>query len=1086
MVMMLLATALAALATAALASALEEGPTDGTHSLADARELGDGDTYSGHLQRATDRTDAFKVTAAQRTVVDVHMRIEGHDGTGEWTAPPRITPPAPPAAPYDSCMLDCYMYAGPSTTMAIDGAYNYYYVRDYSLSACAPVPGTAWYYIEVSLDWRWTPNDHVWDYTVEVRVSQPAEVVPGTSVTGTIDLDTRDTHWYSVRATQGSELWGDVEITNFDAAAPEARNVDIWAFPDDMGGYPRAMAWDWSAAPNEPVEPFSILATYDGLYYVKLRGMNHDLNLPCSYRLEVRVDPVPEFPAGGVTGAYLDRFRHDTDWYRFEMTANVPREGEPGLWNQARCFNLTERADSDELPDMDLFLFGLIPGGRALDLLDSSFRADHESFMSPVRDPTRNTEEVRAAAFYNGTYYLEVNDYNNTGFYDLVEHQWPWALSDHDDLPGEAHRVEAGTYESHIDQGLDHYDWYMGTAEMSIRAQFNSFKGTDEFNCSIYKRDEVSGRCVLLAGGWNVWYNVTSGQDQIQSVIDVRVDLAALGLGRGTYYVCVFAAVGADMGQDPSGRPFIYVIDRPAVADYSLRLWLDDASPDPQRPWVVEPIADLVVDEDTDAPATVELYGHFYDPNPGNKILRFKATVLSGRLGAVLIGEDTMGFKAADDYVGTVQVRVRALNRYFQYNDTLWNITFLPVNDAPRPKVAQPFRFPMREDTVASLDLATLFLEVDAGDALSFSIGQGAHVAIGLPPGSTVASLVPSQDWSGEEVVTVTATDSQGASTDLAVALAVEGVPDAPKLLRPLGEVEMLQDNLTTIPLDDYFVDPDGGVLSYSVTIDASVQASVDPATGILTLTPAHKWYGYRELSVTAVGSGGLTASGRIAVIVDPLERPPAIETSPPGHAVTLKEGGSMSFEVRIAEDAYPGPLIYEWRLDGRIMGVSWFYWLETGYDDAGVHALSVTVTDEQGASDSRTWTVTVEDVDRAPVGGIVSPPDGSSYAEGAEIPFVALVYDPDGGTVAYQWYVDAAVGGQEPSFEDALPVGDHNVRLVAGSGGAALEDSVNVTVEHAPAGGHWLAVGAVAALALTGASAAVHVTVRRRRDRGA
>jgi hypothetical protein len=540
------------------------------------------------------------------------------------------------------------------------------------------------------------------------------------------------------------------------------------------------------------------------------------------------------------------------------------------------------------------------------------------------------------------------------------------------------------------------------------------------------------------------------------------------------------------MGQDSTGRSFIYVIDRPAVADYSLRLWLDDASPEPQRPWVIVPIGDLAVDEDTDSVAAVDLYEHFYDPNPGAKVLRFKATVLTGKLGGIVLTDSVLGFKAAHDSTGTVVLSVRAINRYSQYNDTHWSITFLPVNDAPRPRVALPYRFTMREDTVASLDLATLFLDVDTGDTMSFAIGQGTHLAIGLPPGPSVASLVPAQDWYGEEVVTVTATDSQGASTELAITVAVEGVPDAPRLLRPLGEVEMMQDNVSTVPLGDHFVDPDGGVLSYAVTADASVHPSVDPVTGILTLSPAHRWYGYRELFVTAMGSGGLTVTDRIAIIVDGESGPMVNGTSPSDHAVTLREGGSMSFEVHLSEWASLGPVIYEWRLDGRLVGVSWSYWLEVDHDDAGMHALGVTVTDEQGVSDSRTWTVTVEDVDRPPVGGIVSPTDRSSYPEGTKIPFVALVYDPDGGTVAYQWYVDAAADGRQPSFEGTLPVGDHNVSLVAGSGGAPLKDSVRVTVERAPAGGHWLAVGAVATLALSGTAVAVYAAIRRRRGRPA
>jgi hypothetical protein len=1084
MVMLLLATALAALAAATLASALDEGPTDETHSLADARELVDGDTYSGHLQRATDKTDAFKVAAVQRTVVDVHVRIDGHDGTGLWTAPPRTTPPSPPAAPYDSCLLDCYMYAGPSTTMAIDGAYNYYYIRDYSLSACAPVPGTAWYCIEVSVDWRWTPNDHVWNYTVEVSVSQPAEVAPGTSVTGTIDLDSRDTHWYSVRATLGSELWGEVEITNFDPAAPAERNVDIWAFPDDMGGYPRAMAWDWSAAPNQPVEPFSVLATYDGLYYIKLRGMNHDLNLPCSYRLEARVDPVPEFPEGGITGAYLDRFHHDTDWYRFTMRADQPGEEDRILWNDVRLFNLTERADAEELPDLDLYLFGLLPGGRMLDLLDSSFRGDHESFMSPVRDPNRNSEEVRAAAFYNGTYYLEVNDYNNTGFYDLREDDRMRMVSDSDNVPLGAHRAYSGVYSSHINQAFDHYDWYKGYADDWFRVQFDSFKPTDIFNCSIYKYDAVANRFVLIAGDWNVHFCATSGEDALSNLIDITVDLRSLGLGAGTYYVCVFAAEAADTAFDTgTNRAFVYTIDADAAADYELRIW---GFPSPPQNVITRPIPPLIVDEDTDRPCAINLTSYFILTDVGAPPLKFKAYVIAGKVSKLVLEGSVLGFIASPDFNGKVQVRVSAIDKKYQETRQTWDITFLPVNDAPRPKVAPPLRFNLTEDTAGSLDLAGLFYDVESGSTLSFAIGQGAHLTTGLPPGSTVASLVPAQDWFGEDVIDVTATDPDGASTVIAVTFAVKGVPDAPRLLRPLGEFEMMEDGVLTVRLNDFFFDPDGGPLSYTVTVDWALLPTIDAPTGDLTLTPVPYWYGSRELSVTATDSDGLTVSSRMMVIVKGDGIPYRIEYYPPGPAVSLKEGFSMAFEARIALGPEGGLLFFEWRLDGRLVGASWSYWLEAGYDDAGVHTLVVRISNEEGASDSRAWTVTVEDVDRLPVGGIVSPTDRSSYPEGAKIPFVALVYDPDGGTVAYQWYIDAAADGRHPSFEGTLPVGDHNVSLVAGSGGAALKDSVRVTVERAPAGGHWLAVGAAVALALSGTAVAAYATIRRRRGRPA
>jgi hypothetical protein len=296
----------------------------------------------------------------------------------------------------------------------------------------------------------------------------------------------------------------------------------------------------------------------------------------------------------------------------------------------------------------------------------------------------------------------------------------------------------------------------------------------------------------------------------------------------------------------------------------------------------------------------------------------------------------------------------------------------------------------------------------------------------------------------------------------------------------------MMEDGVLTVRLNDFFFDPDGGPLSYTVTVDWALLPTIDAPTGDLTLTPVPYWYGSRELSVTATDSDGLTVSSRMMVIVKGDGIPYRIEYYPPGPAVSLKEGFSMAFEARIALGPEGGLLFFEWRLDGRLVGASWSYWLEAGYDDAGVHTLVVRISNEEGASDSRAWTVTVEDVDRLPVGGIVSPTDRSSYPEGAKIPFVALVYDPDGGTVAYQWYVDAAADGRQPSFEGTLPVGEHNVSLVAGSGGAALKDSVRVTVERAPAGGHWLAVGAAVALALSGTAVAAYATIRRRRGRPA
>ncbi|MCK5251978.1 MAG: hypothetical protein KAQ96_03480, partial [Thermoplasmata archaeon] len=256
---------------------------DETHNWRDARALEDGDTYYGHVDRVVDRSDHFTVTAAQQQEVNVHVYILGHDGIDEWQRPPTTDPPSPPAPPRASSMLNCYIYHDPTTFYPLDGAFNYYYVRHFMLNIVAPMPGTHTYHVNVSLDWRWTPNNHTWDYMLELDVGNVPEISVGQPVQGDLDMAGRDTRWYKVWVDDEHELNGSFEILNFDETEPESRNVDIWVFPDDLGGFPRATNWDWSAAPNERVEPFSVLATYGGWYFIKLRGMNHEETLPCTY-----------------------------------------------------------------------------------------------------------------------------------------------------------------------------------------------------------------------------------------------------------------------------------------------------------------------------------------------------------------------------------------------------------------------------------------------------------------------------------------------------------------------------------------------------------------------------------------------------------------------------------------------------------------------------------------------------------------------------------------------------------------------------------------------------------------------------------
>ncbi len=1052
---------------------------DETHNWRDARPLATGETYQGHLSRVGDRSDHFTVTAAQLQEVNVHVYVMGHDGVNEWLRPPTTTPPSPPAPVRASTMLDCFIYKDPVDRYPLDGAYNYYYVRHYMLNIVAPVPGTHTYHVNVSINWAWTPNNYTWDYALALEVGPVPSIEAGEPVTGTLDMAGRDARWYRVDAPAGHEVNGSFEILNFETGDPESRNIDVWVFPDDLGGYPRSLSWDWSAAPNEPVEPFSILATYSGSYYIKLRGMNHEDVLPCSYRLEVHVQEVPTFPDTGVQNAYFDRYWHDTDWYSFEMEAGQAHPTKPGLWNEMQYFNMTERADSDDLPDFDLYLFGLTPGSRQLDLLDSSFRNDHASFQDPDRDPNRNTEHVSAAAFYSGTYYIEVNAWNNTGLYDLRrEHKSP-VLSDDNDLPGKAEPIKPGKHQGYVHQSKDHYDWYSVQAEESIWVQFDSYKVYDMFNLSIYRQVDGEDGYRLLAGGWNVRFNITTREDQVTNAVTVAVDLASMGLGAGTYHIVVFAAVATGIGTDPvSGRPFVYVTDGEAEANYELRVRLDGVLDQGIR---TVPIPDDVVEEDTDLLDHLDL-GHHFTPTDPEVELTYKHRLVRGR-GQIILQGDSLGFHAAPDYAGPVQVVVTAYTPSMVGRSLTWNITFTPVNDAPRTRVAEPpLVFVLPEDSVRTLDLGAYVKDVDDGDAITMSAGSPEHLDLGTEEGSSVITVTGHQDWVGEETVVFTFTDPAGARLDFPVRFVVENVDDAPVALQDLGTQTITEDTVLVLDLAEYFADPDGDVLSVSVSSDPFVGSEHDTVTGLLTLAPLPDWYGGRLLWVTVTDPSGRSLQASLWLQVEPVPDPPVIASwSPVADLVGVLEAGELTLAVLDVDDPDSSVLFYRWYLDGVFVGPSMAINYRPGLGDQGAHEVTVVVEDEEGLTDSFTWTVEVEDVPQAPDGGIATPPDGSRFREGEPVPFVAFFYDPDGGMITYAWFIDGRPVSEEATFEKELDAGDHRVTLQVSSDGDQVTEELDLRVLEAEGGASSTVVIAVVVIALIAVTGLVLLLRRRR-----
>jgi hypothetical protein len=204
--------------------------------------------------------------------------------------------------------------------------------------------------------------------------------------------------------------------------------------------------------------------------------------------------------------------------------------------------------------------------------------------------------------------------------------------------------------------------------------------------------------------------------------------------------------------------------------------------------------------------------------------------------------------------------------------------------------------------------------------------------------------------------------------------------------------------------------------------------------------------------NVTAVVSDGLrTASHRWTLHVTDVNAPPSVAWEPRG-PVSVDEGAELVLRAD-AVDADGDPLSFTWTCDGRPDGTGEpFLVYAPDFSSAGTRLFACTVDDGQGHAVSNDWTVTVRNVNRPPVIDYSSPaqPD-LGLGEGSSAAFAVAAHDPDGGPVAFLWYLDDALAAADtdsfafrPDFGSA---GAHIVRARVSDGELSAWRAWNVTV---------------------------------------
>ena len=127
--------------------------------------------------------------------------------------------------------------------------------------------------------------------------------------------------------------------------------------------------------------------------------------------------------------------------------------------------------------------------------------------------------------------------------------------------------------------------------------------------------------------------------------------------------------------------------------------------------------------------------------------------------------------------------------------------------------------------------------------------------------------------------------------------------------------------------------------------------------------------------------------------------RAPVISDTIPASPHTMPENSSQAFTVT-ASDPDSDPLTYSWKRNGSTIGgaKSASYTYSPNYSAAGTHSLKVTVNDGWGGITSYTWTVIVENVNRAPTASNME----TATPPGVPISITLRGTDPDNDPLNY------------------------------------------------------------------------------------
>ncbi len=338
------------------------------------------------------------------------------------------------------------------------------------------------------------------------------------------------------------------------------------------------------------------------------------------------------------------------------------------------------------------------------------------------------------------------------------------------------------------------------------------------------------------------------------------------------------------------------------------RIGLVPSGPVPSQntPPVIEPIADIVTDEDV-TPEPVSIAVSDTEDDRDGKVVTLAVAADTGIFTAYLEMPNTLVVEPNLNENGTAMITVTATDSGGLSASREVTVQVLPVNDAPVVTIPD---ISFEEDTPYSMTLGSEHVQDPDNDIQELTWSATGNVQIEVQYSGSTMALIPASDWYGTEAVTMRAADPAGAWGEDLVTVEVVPINDPPGL-GDIPDITFVEGDVVQGPaLDTYLMDVDlpHDTHSYSVSGNVNVNVAIGEDTVVL-YSSVPDWHGTETIYFTVEDSGGESATDEVVVTVESRNHPPYIDPPIPEIHMCMNNQYQRSMRQH-ANDDDPGDVL--------------------------------------------------------------------------------------------------------------------------------------------------------------------------------